>query len=333
MAVLAMAAIFVAAGTAQSAADVLRSVAMAYYHNAGSVARVTGRDTAMDYYQRLLDDADLASEPAPRNYPPALWKEFIDGLTQLDVSLATQLLHQVYRPMTAIRGLGETFVRSSLDGTLQPVALYVPMNYARDNPASLVVFLHGRLQSESQLLAPQYLTDLAEATNTIVIAPYGRGSYDFAGAEADVYDALDAANRVFRIDRRRQYLAGYSMGGFSAFRLAPMRPNDWAAVMCISGSLLASRAPRVSTMQNTRFYIVTGARDDNVPTAFATSTAIFLRDAGLAVTYYSQPDGTHALYSLQPIFSEAWREMERGIVRTPAGLTGGANLPEVAPSR
>ena len=58
------------------------------------------------------------------------------------------------------------------------------------------------------------------------------------------------------------------------------------------------------------------------------ATAIFLRDAGLKVTFYSQLDGTHSLYSLRPILSNAWDEMERGVVRSPEGLTGAPNLPE-----
>lgn len=213
---------------------------------------------------------------------------------------------------------------------MQPVAIYVPMGYSAERPAPLVVFLHGRAQPESHLIAPQFIGDLAEETGTIIVAPYGRGSYDFAGSESDVYDAFNAANRAFTIDARKRYLVGYSMGGFAVFRLAPIVPNDWSAEMSIAGSLLGSRAQGVTAMRNGRFYILTGARDDNVPTAYPTATAIFLRDAGLPVTFYSQPDGTHSLYSLRLILSEAWTDMERGVVRSPAGLTGAPNLPEAA---
>jgi predicted esterase len=326
---LGIAIIALAAGAAESTGDVLRGIAAAYYQDAGSVANVTGRETAMDYYQRLLDDADLTDQTAPTGYPPVTWNDFVRAFSQLDMSLATQLLRQSFRPMAAIRGLSESFVRSSRDQTLQPVALYVPTGYLPGKPMPLVVFLHGHLQTESRLIAARYITDLAQQSSTIVIAPYGRGAYDFQGSESDVYDALDAASRAFTIDPRRRYLAGYSMGGFSAFRLAPIHPNDWSAVMCIAGSLLASRAPQVaSSMQKARFYVITGARDDNVPTSFSTATAVYLRDAGLAVTFYSQPDGTHSLYSLRSVLSRAWTEMESGVVRTPAGLTGAANLPE-----
>jgi dienelactone hydrolase len=311
----------------------LRSEAVVYYAHAGEIASVTGRDTTMDYYQRLLNDANLLSESAPALYPAQIWQQTLEAESQLDLSLATQLVQRSYQPMAAIRGLGETLVRSSLDGTMQPVTVYVPSNYSAGKAASLVVFLHGREQPESHLIAPQYIADLAEATGTILVAPYGRGAYDFRGSESDVYDALDAASRAFTIDARKRCLAGYSMGGFSVFRIAPMRAKDWTAVMSIAGSLLASRSERlVATMPNTRFYVLTGAQDDNVPTIYPTSTAIFLRDAGVPVSFYSQRDGTHALYSLEPILAQAWRDMERGAVHSPLGLTGAPDLPEAVPT-
>jgi S-formylglutathione hydrolase FrmB len=316
------------AGTSEISAT-LRSVAAQYYSNAGRIATVAGRETTMDYYERLVDDGAVLREPVPTHYPPALWRQTAEAASELDVSLAVQLMQRSYQSMAAIRGLGETLVRSSRDGTMQPVAVYVPASYSSQRPAPLVLFLHGHLQAESHLLAPQYMQDLAERTGTIVVAPYGRGAYDFSGSESDVYDAFGAASSAFAIDPHRRYLVGYSMGGFSVFRLAPLHPDDWTAVMSIAGSLLTSRAPPVTAvLSRTRFYILTGAGDDNVPTAYPTATAIFLRDAGLAVTFYLQPDGTHSLYSLRPILSQAWDEMERGVVRSPEGLTGAPNLPE-----
>ncbi len=311
----------------------LQSTAASYYRHAAVVASIAGADTTMDYYDRLVDDAAMLGERPPIRYPTGLWDDTVRAASQLDLSLATQLLQQSYQPMAAIRGLGETLVRSSKDGTMQPVAVYVPASYSAQKPAALMVFLHGNQQAESHLLAPQYLRDLAERSGTIVVAPYGRGAYDFRDVESDVDDAYEAAGRAFAIDPRKRYLAGYSMGGFSVFRLAPMHPAAWSAVMSIAGSLLQSRSGRLlSAMpENVRYYIVTGSRDDNVPTLWPTETAIFLRETGRPVSFYSQRDGTHALFTLQPALSQAWSDMERGIVRAPSGLTGAPNLPEAAP--
>ena len=88
------------------------------------------------------------------------------------------------------------------------------------------------------------------------VAPYGRGYYDFQGSQSDVYDALAAAEQAFTIDPRKRYLAGYSMGGFSVFLVAPMRPNAWSAVMSIAGALLVrARTKSTSMLSSTPFYI------------------------------------------------------------------------------
>lgn len=325
-------AVLVAASSADLRAT-LQSTAALYYRHAGEVATVAGAGTTMDYYDRLLDDAASLGQRAPDGYPAALWESAQDAASQLDLSLVMQLLQRSYQPMATIRGAGETLVRSSEDGTMQPVAVYVPTAYSARKPAPLVLFLHGNAQAESHLLASPMLQELAERTGTILVAPYGRGSYDFRGAENDLYDAYEAANRAFAIDSRRRYFAGYSMGGFSVFRLAPLHPSEWAAIMVIAGSLLQSRSERllVAMPENVRYYIVTGSRDDNVPTRWPEATAIFLRDAGRPVSFYAQRDGTHALFTLQPSLAQAWNDMERGVVRAPSGLTGASNLPEALP--
>ena len=329
---LAIAAtLLLGAAGASGTPDTLRGVAAEYYANAARIATVTGRASAMDYYQRLLDDADLWSATPPSGLSEPSWQSLRESEAGLDLSLAMQLLRGSFMPMPAIRGLGETFVRSSGDGTMQPVAVYVPRDYSAARPAPLLVFLHGHLQAESHLLAPEFVESLADATNTIVVAPYGRGYYDFNGSESDVYDAVDAAERSFNVDVHRRYLAGYSMGAFSLFRIAPIHSTYWAALMSVSGSLLASRAAVVlGKMRGTRFYVLTGTADAVVPTAYSMATAIFLRDNGAAVTFYSQPGGTHSLYSLSSILSSAWTDMERGAVRLPIGLTGAADLPSAA---
>ncbi len=310
----------------------LQATAAAYYAQAPQIARVTGRDTTMDYYQRLFDDMDLLKAPLPDDYTPAMWQHFLTSITQLDLSLAHQLMDQSYQPMATIRGLGETLIRASKDGTMQPVAVYVPTTYVPGRAAPLVVFLHGHPQSETALIAPAFIDDLAERTGTIIVAPYGRGYYDFQGSESDVYDALAAAKQAFTIDPRKRYLAGYSMGGFSVYLVAPIHPNDWSAVMSIAGALLGSRSYMVTAMlPTTPFYILTGSLDDNIPTQYPTTTAVFLRNAGIPVTFYSDPKATHRLSTLRPIMEQAWSDMEAGIVRTPWSLTSAGPLLGVPP--
>jgi pimeloyl-ACP methyl ester carboxylesterase len=312
----------------------LRSTANAYLAQIAQVARVAGRDTTYDYFERLNEDLNQLDDPSvPKGYSADEWSATVANIGTLDVSLATQLLARSYQPMATIRGLGETFVRSSKDGTMQPVAVYVPRSYEASRHSPLVLLLHGRPQSETQLLAPPFVGQLAEATGTIVIAPWGRGYYNFRESADDVYDALHAAEGAFAIDERKQYLAGYSMGGFSVFEVAPIHPDDWAAVMCISGALLGSDAPRVlARMARTPFYVLTGSADDSIPTAYPTASAAFLENAGVDVSFYSESGGTHRLVTLLPILTQAWNDMAHGVVRAPPPVMGVIKLPSEAPA-
>ncbi len=332
VATLAACAVLLGAGDGGLRAS-LAATAKAYYAQAVSIAKVTGRDTALDYYQRLLDDRDALDEPAPVGYDAAQWSAVRQNVAALDLDAAGQLMRDDFRTMASVRGLGETFVRSSRDGTMQAVAVYVPASAAAGKPAPLIVFLHGHGQSETELLAPPFVADLAERTGTIVVAPYGRGVYDYEGTASDVYDAFEAATKAFNVDPRKRYLAGYSMGGFSVFAIAPLHPDDWSAVMCVAGSLLGSQAHAVTAMLRTKpFYVLTGSGDRSIPTQYPTSTAAYLRDRGMDVSFYSQPHGIHRMVTLLPILTQAWTDMEAGIVRAPPPSLAGTALPSSIPA-
>jgi pimeloyl-ACP methyl ester carboxylesterase len=329
------AAAILVGGSTDALRDQLHATAAAYHRKLASIAPVAGRDTTFDYYARLLDDADALDDAGvPQGYARADWSQTLRETARLDLSLTTQLMASSYRSMASVRGLGEALVRSSKDGTMQPVAVYVPPGYEPDRPAPLIVFLHGHPQSESQLLAPPYVAQLAAQTGTIVVAPWGRGYYDFRGSASDVYDALHAALSAFAIDPRKKFLAGYSMGGFSVFEIAPMRPNEWSAVMCIAGALLGSDSqPVVAMMPTTPFYVLTGSADDSIPTLYPTSTAVYLHRAGLDVSFYSQPGGIHRLITLLPILTLAWNDMLHQIVRAPPESLANLQLPSLIPMR
>lgn len=332
LALLAACTFLLGASNGNDLARELKQTAAAYNAHIAAIAPIAGRDTTWDYYERLSDDAQLLEGPVPAGYAQDDWSHFITHSSQLDISLATQLLQRKYQPIASIRGLGETLLLSSKDGTMQPVAVYVPSTYDPSRASPLMVFLHGRLQPETQLLAQPFIEQLAEAHRMILIAPWGRGYYNYRGSREDVYGALDAAEQAFNVDSHKRYLAGYSMGGFAVFEIAPVRPTAWAAVMSISGGLLGSDSSRVVTMmRGTPFYVLTGSEDQSVPTYFPSSSANYLHTMGMDVSFYSQPGGTHRLFSLLPILTLAWNDMLTQIVRAPPVVFSDLQLPSVMP--
>lgn len=292
-----------------------------------------GSDLTVDLATRLNADIEELSDPSerPAPYPVADWNERLANVATLDVSFADQLLAGKSEPLAGTHGLVERLARSRVDGTLQPYALYVPASAGPHPP--VVVLLHGHPQTESELLGVPYFRSLADASGAVVIAPWGRGYYNFAApADQDVYAALDDVEAALPVDSHRVYLAGYSMGGFSVFKVGPLQAQRWRAIMCISGAILNSETETIRfRFRDTPFYVVTGAHDVNIPTIYGELTASYLMNAGIPVSFYEQDGGTHYLPTLVPSLRKAWDDMLANVVREPANLRVAGALPAVPP--
>jgi pimeloyl-ACP methyl ester carboxylesterase len=297
------------------------------------VEALIGHDGALDFHRRLYDDIERASMSAPAGYSPADWAEAVGTIARLNLEAANLLLAGAPAPLRATPGVHEALVRSRVDGTLQLVAIYVPPAVASQR-APLAIVLHGNPQTEAELLGPPVLRRLADRTGTILVAPFGRGIYDFAEpAATDVYDLLDDVQKTFPVDRGRTYLAGYSMGAFSVFKIGPRGGYRWSGVMCVAGAILNSGVRPVSiAWQDMRIYVVTGAHDDSIPTVYAEQTASFLAGLGLPVSFYREPDGTHALRTLVPSLQRAWDDMHASLTRREnVPVARGIGLPGAMP--
>ena len=292
-----------------------------------------GDVVAYDFRRRLFDDLELQQTPPPAGYAPLDWTDAVANITKLDLEAVDQLVAGTPAPLRATPGLHEALVRSRVDGTLQLVAIYVPAS-APAARAPLAIVLHGNPQTESELLGPPALRRLADRTGTILVAPYGRGIYDYEEpAATDVYDLLATLQDAFAVDRGRTYLAGYSMGGFSVFKIGPRGGYRWAGVLCISGAILNSGVrPVTIAWKEMRLYVVTGAHDDSIPTRYGEQTASYLASIGLPVSFYEEPTGTHALRTLAPSLQRAWDDMHAGLTRPDSvPRARGMGLPATGP--
>lgn len=274
-----------------------------------AVERQVGDGQTVDLGYRLVQDQQnvLMTTPADRD---ALAHE-----AALDIQAIEDLARHKPAPIALVRaGLYEAFVRSSSDGMLIPTAVYVPPS-ARPG-GSFALVLHGAGQSETDLLGSSYFRRLADATGTILVAPWGRGTFDFAGvARTDVADVLHTALRVFTPDPRRVYLVGYSMGGYSTFLFGPQL-GKWSAVMDVCGAVQGTAGQVAFAWRSTPLYVVTGARDIVVPPVYPRQTAAILSGMGVPVSFYEEPTGEHWPATLVSALSQAWNDMQTGVVRS-----------------
>jgi pimeloyl-ACP methyl ester carboxylesterase len=302
---------------------------MAHYD---AIALRMGPASAADLQERLNTDlgAMLADEPPP-GYPPQDWHDRLNDLAKLDASIVAQVVAGKSDSLGSAHGAVERLLVTRTDHTLQPYALYVPSTLA-PSPA-LVVLLHGNPQTEAEIMASPYFRKLADETGTIVAAPYGRAIYNFAApADDEVYQMADEVGAAFHIAPGRTYLAGYSMGGFSVFKVAPEHPERWAGVMSIAGAIYFSEANGiVRALQRKPLYVITGTQDDSIPTTYPQRSATYLASAGVPTGLYVQPKGTHLLATLMPVLDPAWHDMLAG--RIPANLrpNGQTQLPTTMP--
>jgi pimeloyl-ACP methyl ester carboxylesterase len=166
-------------------------------------------------------------------------------LAILDTGLArAEQLAGGHSPWTGNKGKRIHGYYSAVDGSVQPYAVTVPESYDGNKPTRLYVWMHGRSNKnpEYQFLYTQPTQGPAKPPvadfGQITLDLYGRwngSAYHYAG-EADVFEALAAVERRYKIDTRRIVVRGFSMGGAGAWNIALHNPDRWVAAEIGAGT-------------------------------------------------------------------------------------------------
>lgn len=144
---------------------------------------------------------------------------------------------------------------SAIDGSVQPYGVTIPASYDGSKPTRLYVWMHGRQNNttESEFLwafpnSGPGRPPVAD-NGQIQLDVFGRlngAGYHWAG-EDDVFEAIAAVKKRFRIDEKRVLLRGFSMGGEGAWHIALHHPDRFAAAEIGAGTW--SRRPEVPGLQ------------------------------------------------------------------------------------
>lgn len=133
---------------------------------------------------------------------------------------------------------------SAIDGSVQPYAVTLPDGYDAGRPVRLYVWLHGRQNNttESEFIFSQQSYRAANPPvadqGQIQLDCFGRinsAGWHWAG-EADVFEAIQAVEKRFKIDPQRILLRGFSMGGEGAWHIALHYPDRFAAAEIGAGT-------------------------------------------------------------------------------------------------
>jgi hypothetical protein len=98
------------------------------------------------------------------------------------------------------------------------------------------------------------------------LMPWGRGNYWYIGiSETDIGEAISYFENLVKIDPKREYLTGHSMGGFGAWYLAGKSADKWAALGIHAGALAYGDNTlydqRIQNLKDMPTYFVVGTSD------------------------------------------------------------------------
>ncbi len=105
---------------------------------------------------------------------------------------------------------------------------------------------------------------------------------------------IKKVERDYKIDRRREYLTGISMGGYGAWAWAIAEPRRFAAVAPICGGGDDSLVDKIRTVPVWAFH---GDADQSVPIAEDQKMVDALQDAGGNVKFTVVKGGQHDIWS------------------------------------
>lgn len=154
-----------------------------------------------------------------------------------------------------------------------PYLLHIPAGYSADKAERwpLIIFLHGSGERGTDINlvkvhGPPKIVAEDPAFPFIIISPqlpdgepYPKGE-GWDPVKLDVM--LDDAQKKLRIDKRRVYLTGLSLGGMGAWKWAAMRPDRFAAIAPIAARADLASACKLKDMP---IWVFHGDSDSVVP--------------------------------------------------------------------
>ncbi len=206
------------------------------------------------------------------------------------------------------------------DGHTLPYRVLYPQNYNRKKKYPLVLFLHGAGErgddNEKQLVhgAKQFLTaqNRRDFPCFVLIPQCPTDSYwasvevgrntkplalDFDYSRAPTwpsvaaYDLVQDFAKKEKVDRRRLYIAGLSMGGMGTFEMLHRHPEVFAAATPICGG--ADVAAYDARVQAIPFWVFHGDSDSVVGVKHSREIVEKLKTIGTDVQYTEYPGVNH----------------------------------------
>jgi pimeloyl-ACP methyl ester carboxylesterase len=224
-------------------------------------------------------------------------------------------------------------------GREQPFGIYVPTGSPPAAGWSLTILLHAINfdHNEFGILNSSFIDGLCEKRRSICVAPLGRGADGWWAneAEEDVWEVWNRAAAAYPLDASRTVLAGYSMGGYGAYRIGLEHPDLFAADLVLAGAPACSvrvvqgvelsvvpglrdcetesdTTPLIGNARELPFYIGTDAGDELAPATASVQQAQLFDAQGYRYRLEIYDDRDHASWAANGTFEGALAWLRRG---------------------
>ncbi len=263
----------------------------------------------------LLSQAPAPAPAGQPNRPPQLSSEELAKQPQTPGATGDQQRHYYF---------AEGKVES-------PYRIYVPKGYDGKKKLPLIVALHGAGANQNYFFRDTYgMPGLMEKYGFIFVEPFGYSDFGGYGAgtlprvtvqldpgippnpinarrpqwtpeeaqhvtdlsEKDVMNVLAIVEKEYKVDTKRVYLMGHSMGGMGTWYLGQKYASKWAALGVMSGGFGYVDYPPAK-LKGIPIIADAGTKDTAMHGPQAQAEYERFKAAGLNVTYFEVPDGTH----------------------------------------
>lgn len=162
--------------------------------------------------------------------------------------------------------------------------LYLPNDFEPGKSYPLMLFLHGRGESNGPLSlvakwGPPLLASKGESFPFILASPQcpREDQWRSPTQQAALVELLDHLTTRFAVDKDRVMLTGLSMGGYGTWRLAADHPERFSVAVPVCGGGNPADAERLKKLP---IWVFHGDQDEAVPFAKSVEMVDAIRGAG-----------------------------------------------------
>ena len=196
-------------------------------------------------------------------------------------------------------------------GRLQPYAVYVPHKPRPAAGYGLTLLLHSLGGNYNQFATSRNQAQFGErGAGSLVVTPHARGPDGFYldHAGADVFEVWADVKRNYRVDPSWSAIAGYSMGGYGAYKLSVQFPDLFARTHTTVGPpgiASVDVRPLLASLRNLPILIWAAGTDELVAIEGPREVASRLSDLGYRYEFDEFLSGSHLLLAFNDQYQPA----------------------------